>query len=55
MEDIKENEELTIKNIRIIRPGKGLLPKHYEKLLGRRVNQNLERGTAFKWEMLKEK
>ncbi len=55
VEDIKENEELTIKNIRIIRPGKGLLPKHYEKLLGRRVNQNLERGTAFKWEMLKEK
>jgi pseudaminic acid synthase len=55
VEDIKENEELTTTNLRIIRPGNGLLPKHYEKLLGRRINRNLERGTAFKWEMLKEK
>ena len=52
VEDMKENEKLTAKNLRIIRPGKGLLPKHYEKLLGRKVNQKLKRGTALQWEML---
>lgn len=52
VEDIKAGEVLTIKNLRSIRPGLGLPPKFIDQLIGRKVNQNLPRGTAFKWEYL---
>lgn len=48
-EDIKEGEKLTSDNIKIIRPGFGLEPKYYDILLGKKVNQNLKRGTATSW------
>lgn len=50
VEDIKAGEVLTEKNLRSIRPGLGLPPKFIDQLIGRKVNQNLPRGTAFKWE-----
>ncbi len=49
IEDIKEGEKLTSDNIKIIRPGFGLEPKYYDILLGKKVNQNLKRGTATSW------
>ncbi|MDB9760426.1 pseudaminic acid synthase [Pelagibacteraceae bacterium] len=54
VEDIKKDGKLTNKNLRIIRPGKGLLPKHYENLIGRKVNRELKKGTPIKWEFLSE-
>ena len=52
VEDMTSGEELTKKNLRIIRPGKGLAPKYYDELLGRKVNQELKKGTALTWKML---
>ena len=54
VEDINVGEKLTKRNIRIIRPGKGLSPKYYEDLLGREIKQKVGKGTALKWEMIKE-
>ncbi|MEC7220727.1 MAG: pseudaminic acid synthase [SAR324 cluster bacterium] len=51
-ESVQTGEELTRRNLRIVRPGLGLSPKYYDVLLGRKVNQNLKKGTAFKWEMV---
>ncbi len=51
-EDMKAGEVLTEKNLRSIRPGFGLLPRHYESLLGRRVLQDVPRGTALAWHMV---
>jgi pseudaminic acid synthase len=51
-EDIKEGEELTPRNLRSIRPGFGLPPKHYESLLGKRVNRDVSKGTAVTWELI---
>ena len=51
-EDIKAGDELTPKNLRVVRPGLGLPPKYYDVLLGRKVNQDLKRGSAMKWEMV---
>ena len=51
-EDVQAGTELTSKNLRIVRPGLGLPPKYYDVLLGRRVNQDLKKGTALKWEMV---
>jgi sialic acid synthase SpsE len=47
--DIKAGEVLTIKNIRSIRPGHGLSPKHYPALLGRHALRDLPRGTPLDW------
>ncbi len=50
--DMEEGEVLTQENLRIIRPGLGLAPKHYHVLLGRKVNQAVKKGTAMKWELV---
>jgi N-acetylneuraminate synthase len=51
-EDIKAGEALDAVNMRRIRPGFGLAPKYYELLLGRRVRQDLAKGTALSWDLL---
>ena len=50
--DMKKSEVLTEKNLRIVRPGLGLPPKYYEVLLGRKVNRDLNKGTALQWNMI---
>lgn len=52
VKDIKKGEKLTEKNIRIIRPGYGMLPKYYPELLGKVALQNLKRGTPLKANMI---
>ncbi len=49
-EDIQTGEILTPKNLRAIRPGKGLAPKYYEQLLGQTVTRDLKRGTPMSWD-----
>lgn len=51
-EDMKKGDELTGKNLRIVRPGLGLAPKYYDVILGRQVNQDLKKGTALKWSII---
>ncbi len=50
VEDIKAGERFTEDNIRRIRPGYGLPPRHFSELLGRSAKVDLPRGTALKWE-----
>lgn len=50
--DMKAGEKLTPENLRIVRPGMGLEPKYYEKLLGRKVNADVKKGTALNWDIL---
>jgi N-acetylneuraminate synthase len=47
--DIAEGEVLTERNVRSIRPGYGLPPKHLPDVLGRRAGRPLPRGTALQW------
>lgn len=47
VKDVREGEPLTLENIRSVRPGYGLPPKHLESLLGRRVNRDLAYGTPM--------
>jgi N-acetylneuraminate synthase len=49
---VKKGEKLNKYNIRIVRPGLGLPPKYYEILLGRKVNQDLNKGIALQWDMI---
>lgn len=50
IEDMKVGEVLTVNNLRSIRPADGLPPVEIDKLLGKRVNRNIKRGTPMKWE-----
>lgn len=52
VKDLKAGDVLAPDNVRAIRPGLGLPPKHYEEVLGRRVKRDVARGTAVAWELL---
>jgi len=47
--DIKAGEAFSLKNIRSIRPGHGLAPKHLPEVLGRRARHALTKGTPLAW------
>ena len=44
VEDIREGEKLTEYNVRSIRPGYGIAPKHLPRLMGRTATQNYRKG-----------
>jgi sialic acid synthase SpsE len=46
-EDMKEGDVITDKNVRSVRPGYGLHPKHLNGILGKKVNCNIKKGTTF--------
>lgn len=48
--DIQAGELLTRENIRIIRPGNGLKPKHFHEVIGKRAKKGLKKGTPLQWE-----
>jgi pseudaminic acid synthase len=50
--DLKAGDVLTDKNLRCVRPGLGLPPKFYDELLGRRVNQDVKKGTPMAWKLV---
>ena len=51
-EDLKAGEMLTKANLRCIRPGYGLAPKHYESLLGKVVRCDVKKGTPMRWDLI---
>ena len=49
--DIAAGEKLTPDNIRVIRPGLGLKPKYFPRLLGKRLRKSVTKGTPIHWEL----
>ena len=50
--DIAAGETLTTANVRSIRPGYGLAPKHLPELIGRSAAKAIPRGTAMDWSLV---
>lgn len=50
-EDLRAGDVLSPANLRSIRPGLGLAPKHFDALLGRVAKQDIRRGTPAAWEL----
>jgi N-acetylneuraminate synthase len=50
--DIAAGEQFDAANLRSIRPGYGLSPKHLPSVLGRRAAKTLCRGTPLSWDMV---
>lgn len=53
--DIKKGDIISEKHVRRIRPGYGLKPKYYSQIIGRKVSQDIARGTPVSWELILEK
>lgn len=52
VQDLKAGDVLTRTNVRAIRPGLGLPPKHLDQVLGMKVKGEVKRGTALSWEFI---
>jgi pseudaminic acid synthase len=50
--DMKAGDEFTKENLRAIRPGLGLAPKHYDSILGRKARRDLKKGTPVSWDLV---
>lgn len=54
VKEMKAGDIITEEHIRRIRPGFGLPPKLEKNLIGKRVNTDIQIGTATKWELIDE-
>jgi pseudaminic acid synthase len=52
IKDITIGEKITTENVKSIRPGYGLAPKHYESILGKKAKCDLTKGTSLSWEYI---
>lgn len=50
--NISAGERLTPENVRVIRPGDGLAPRHIDHVLGRTALADIERGTPITWDLV---
>lgn len=50
VEDIEAGEPFSEQNVRGIRPGHGMPPKHLPEVLGRRAKTKIARGTPLSWD-----
>lgn len=50
--DIQPDEPFSRDNIRVIRPGFGLAPKHLPEILGRKAKRPIARGTSLQWDLI---
>lgn len=54
IKDIKSGEIITENNVKSIRPGYGIKPYFYDRVLGMRAKQDINKGTALKWEYIEQ-
>ena len=52
VEDVKKGEVLSEKNVRAIRPGHGIAPKHLKEVIGGTASADIKRGTPMAWNLL---
>ena len=52
VDDVKEGEKFTPKNLRVIRPGDGLPPKYYDILLDKKAFCDIKKGTPLNWKLV---
>ena len=52
VKDMKAGEAITRDSIRSVRPGFGLSPKHFDAVLGKRINRDVSAATPITWDVL---
>ncbi|GGM31914.1 N-acetylneuraminic acid synthase [Paraliobacillus quinghaiensis] len=52
VKDVKKGDIITTENVKSIRPGFGLKPKHLKSVLGKKVGQDIAKGTPLSWSFI---
>jgi N-acetylneuraminate synthase len=52
VKDIKKGDKLTQENIKRIRPGLGLEPKHYDEIISKAAKCDIDRGTPISFDVI---
>lgn len=52
VKDVTAGETFTSENVRSIRPGFGLPPKHFDEVLGKKAKRAVKRGTPLSWDFV---
>jgi len=50
VQDVRAGDLVSEENLRAIRPGAGLSPKHFDELIGREYKKDFKAGTPITWE-----
>lgn len=50
--DLKKGEELTLDNVKAIRPGGGLATKYLDQVIGMKTNSDVSKGTPLSWGLI---
>jgi N-acetylneuraminate synthase len=53
VKDMKAGEVFTMENVRSIRPGHGLHPRHFNEIVGKVACCNIHKGTPFSWDLIR--
>ena len=54
IKDKKAGEEINLDDIKRIRPGKGLAPKFFNDLIGKRIKYDVKRGDPTSWDIFED-
>ncbi|MDZ4838522.1 MAG: pseudaminic acid synthase [Bacteroidota bacterium] len=52
VKDIAAGERYNTDNLRVIRPGDGIQPKHFDNIIGMKAVKDIAAGTPFTWDLL---
>ena len=52
VKDVKVGEFITKENVRSIRPGFGMHPRHLSEIIGKKFKQDLEKGTPMNFDLI---
>ncbi|MBI5223463.1 pseudaminic acid synthase [Candidatus Micrarchaeota archaeon] len=52
VKDMKKGEKFSLENVRVIRPGSGMHPRHLPKILGSKARSEIKRGTPLDWNLV---
>lgn len=53
VQDVKMGEKITNENVRSIRPGYGMHPKHLSEIIGKEFTKNIKKGTPLLDKLIK--
>lgn len=51
-QDVEKGDEIRSENIKSVRPGYGLHPKHYDAIIGKKFNQHVAKGTPLSFGLI---
>ncbi len=51
-QDMKAGDVFTPENLKALRPGKGLAPKYYDLIIGKKISQRVKKGTPLRWDLI---